>query len=71
LGDENIAESVIKAGMATVKAPHAGARVSTDKEKLLALQEEAKNVRDINFNPDAVKLFSKFRGTPVPGMLRI
>jgi hypothetical protein len=48
----------------------------------MTLEEEAKDnglglhlkgadpmehVRNIDFNPDAVKLFSKFRGTPVPG----
>lgn len=81
---ENLAEAVVKAGLAAVKLPPAGARLSSDKETLVTLQAEAteaglgmhakdanpeEHIRTIDFNPDAAKLFAKYRGTPVPAVI--
>lgn len=82
LDGQNITDEVIKAGMAVVKVPPSGARLTTEKEALLRLQEEAKqqglgmhgknpeeHVRVIDWAPNTEKLYAKYHGKLIPAVV--
>lgn len=81
--NENLAHLLLKAGLASVKPPQAGAKLGPEKQILADMEQQAKDnglgkyskspsedhIRKINWAPDAMDLYNKYKGQEVPAVV--